>query len=420
MKNFALKGDIIFTPESETFESYSNSFLICNDGKCQGIYKSLENTKWKNIPVLDYTDRLIIPGFYDLHAHAPQYSYCGMGMDLPLLQWLEKYTFPEETLYSDKNFALKNYSLFVKRLARSPTCGAVLFGTIHIESDFLLADLLEKTGLYIYLGKVNMDSNSPDTLTENTEKSLSDTEDFIKHMSLNKNVKPIITPRFVPSCSSSLLSGLGKMAAKYNLPIQSHLDENTDEVKWVHDLFPAACDYASVYDQFNLLTNHTVMAHCIYLNDHEIELMKKNRTYIAHCPDSNTNLVSGAAPIKKYMCLGLNIGLGTDVAGGSTLNLFHTVAQTIQVSKLRTCLAGDTQPLQVSEAFYLVTKGGGSFFGNRGSFEKDFAFDALVINDKNFSNKENLTNEQRLERLFYMGTSENIEQKFVSGNSLFL
>jgi len=418
MKRFAVKGDIIYTKTPAEFSMAADSYILCEDGICRGVVPSLKGA-WKDADVLDYSGKLIMPGFVDLHAHAPQYAYRGMGMDLQLLEWLNTYTFPEEAKYADTAYASRMYASFVDELVVGPTTRAVLFGTIHTDSDLLLAGLLEKTGIKVFLGKVNMNRNSSQALTETTEESLSETERFIKGLDGFTNVHPAITPRFVPSCTPELMTGLGKLAEKYSLPIQSHLDENKSEIQWVRELHPECASYTDVYRRYGLLNAHTVMAHCVHLTPDEEKLMKDSGAFIAHCPQSNVNLCSGVAPVVHYIEQHMNMGLGTDIAGGASLNMFRAASDAIRVSKLRYYFTQQDRPLTVSEAFYLATKGGGAFFGKTGSFEDGYELDAIVVDDTGFSRLENLNPAQRAERVLYLSDYRNIKEKFVRGRRIY-
>ena len=416
-KRFIIKGDIIFTKSAECFETAADSFVLCEEGICSGVCSSVPDG-WKDVPVTDYSGCLVMPGFVDLHAHAPQFSFSGMGMDLQLLDWLNTYTFPAEAKYSDIHYAKKMYSFFAGKLLDSETTRAVLFGTIHTDSDILLADLLEKTGLKIMLGKVNMNRNSIPELTETTEKSLSETERFITALKNYKNVQPVITPRFVPSCTVELMEGLASIAKKHSLPIQSHLDENAGEIAWVKELHPECSSYTDVYEKYGLLNGKTIMAHCVHVNDDEQKTLKAEGAFIAHCAQSNTNLVSGVAPSVHYLEDGQKIGLGTDYAGGTTLSMFRAASDAIRASKLRLYFTKKDRALKVSEAFFMATKGGGSYFGKVGSFEKGYAFDALVIDDSSLGVERSFSPEQRVERMLYLADDRNIKAKFVDGRKV--
>ena len=416
---FILKGNIIYTESPQEFEVCEHGYLVCGDGKVQGVYRTLP-FKYGGIPVTDYGDCLIIPGLVDLHIHAPQYSYRGLGMDMELLEWLEVNTFPEEAKFEYPDYAEKSYRIFAENMRRSATTRACVFATVHREATLLLMDMMEKSGLCTYVGKVNMDRNAPDYLREETEESASETVEWIKDVIHRKyqNTLPILTPRFTPSCTDELMEDLKKIQIRYSLPLQSHLSENPGEIAWVKELCPWSEFYGDAYDRFGLFGADcpTVMAHCVYSDDREIARMKENGVFIAHCPESNMNVSSGIAPVRKFLREGLHVGLGSDVAGGSTENLFMAMAHAVQSSKLRWRLQDPSlEALSAAEVFYMATKGGGAFFGKVGSFEPGYEFDAVVLDDSRLKTPLSLDVKSRLERIIYFSDDREIRAKYVRG-----
>ena len=419
-KTFALKGNIVYTKDKNELCINEQSYLVCENGKVRGIYKELPD-ELKNVPVEDMGDQLIIPGLTDLHVHAPQYSFRGME----LLDWLETNTFPEEAKYKDLEYAKKAYGIFAEQMRKSAATRACIFATIHKEATILLMDLMEESGLSTMIGKVNMDRNSPDYLREPSAKDSEEaTREWLK-MVADKNydhTRPILTPRFTPSCTDELMERLKGIQKDFDLPMQSHLSENPGEIAWVKELCPWSEFYGDAYDHFGLFGGEcpTIMAHCVYSGEEEIARMKERGVFIAHCPDSNTNLSSGVAPVRRYLEEGMNIGLGSDVAGGTSENLFAAMAQSIQASKLRwRLLDASLKPLTIEEAFYMATKGGGAFFGKVGSFEPGYEFDAVVCDDSRLEHPQPLTVKQRLERIIYLGDEREVAGKYVEGRKLF-
>ena len=209
---------------------------------------------------------------------------------------------------------------------------------------------------------------------------------------------------------------------RYELPLQSHLSENPGEIAWVQELCPWSEFYGDAYDKFGLFGSDcpTVMAHCVYSDDQEIDRMKANGVYIAHCPESNMNIASGVAPVRKFLEEGLHVGMGSDVAGGSTESIFTAMAHAIQASKLRWRLQDDSlKPLTVEEAFYMATKGGGEFFGRVGSFEEGYEMDVVVLDDSRLAHPQPLDVKKRLERMIYFSDDREIYAKYVEGSRLF-
>ena len=210
---YALKGNLIWTEESGCFRVLENGYLLINDG----CIAAVSSEPFAGVRTEDFGSRLIIPGLYDLHIHAPQYMFAGLFMDDELLVWLDKHTFPLEARFSDIIFAEKAYRAFVNDLKYSFTARASVFGTIHKDSTLFLMSLMEEAGLHGYVGKVSMDRNSPDSLRETTADAIEDELGFLDKAPEYRNVKPIVTPRFIPSCTDELLLALGKVAKERDL-----------------------------------------------------------------------------------------------------------------------------------------------------------------------------------------------------------
>ena len=423
MNSFIIKGDICYSADKNTILTYENSYAVCVDGISRGVYPVIPE-EYRALPIHDYSGMLVMPGMVDLHIHAPQYAYRGMGMDKELLEWLNSYAFPEEAKYADLSYAESAYSIFADAIKNSATTRLCVFGTKHTEATKLLMDQLDAAGVCSYVGRVNMDRNAPDDLREpSAEYAIAETERFITEtQGRYRRTRPIITPRFVPSCSDKAMEGLGRLAAKYNAPVQSHLSENPDEVAWVKELCPDADSYGDAYDRYGLFgrPTKTVMAHCVWSDERETELMKRNGVYIAHCPASNMNVASGIAPIRRYLDMDMNVGLGSDVAGGHSESIFAAMREAIQVSKLyKRLVDADAKPLDIAQAFYMATLGGGSFFGRVGSFKPGYAFDAAVIDDSLLPHPQPLTLIERLERAVYLGGDiKALRGKYCEGEKL--
>ena len=360
----------------------------------------------------------------DLHVHAPQFAFRGLGMDMELLEWLNTYTFPEESKYRELAYAERAYGSFVSHLRRSETTRAVVFATIHVPATELLMQKMEDAGLCSYVGKVNMNRNCPDYLREaSTLHAVRDTRRWIEETKDRfKRTKPIITPRFIPSCTDDLMFALRTLREEFDLPVQSHLSENFSEIDWIRELCPRSKHYGDAYDQFGLFGGSypCIMAHCVHSNEDEQALIKERGVYIAHSPESNMNLASGVAPVNQFLSNGLRVGLATDVAGGSHESMFRAVMHAIQASKLRwRLLDQNVKPLSFERAFYLATMGGGAFFGKVGSFLDGYALDAVVLDDETLDHPQQLSVRARLERAIYLADERNIAAKFVAGMRLF-
>ena len=429
MKHFVIKGNICQAKTPRSLDLYENAYAVCVDGTSKGIFDILPE-EYASLPLYDYGNALIFPGMVDLHIHAPQYAFRGMCMDLELMDWLSRYTFPEEEKYEDLAYAEKAYAMFVEALKSGATTRACIFATRHRPATELLMEQMEQSGLISYVGKVNMDREASKALTEESaEISAYTTFGWINAVKDKfTNTKPILTPRFIPFCTDKLMEELRQIQMTYDIPVQSHLSESKSEIEFVKSLRPANLFYGDAYNDYDLFGKNddigtdikTVMAHCVWSTKEEVDLMRKNGVFVAHCPASNMNLTSGIAPIRKYLELGLHIGLGTDVAGGHSASIFRAITDTIQVSKLYFRMVDESlKPLVFSEAFYLATKGGGAFFGNVGSFEEGYEFDAVILDDSVLPHPQALTLSERMERAVYLGLDEKgVISKFAAGRKI--
>ena len=420
------KAHILYTKEQSRFEVLENGYVAVDaEGRVTGVATDLASLDSQDAEITDFGDCLLIPAMNDLHVHAPQYRNQGIAMDLELLPWLQNYTFPEEMKYASLDYAWRMYRRFVRDLWRFGTMRACVFATIHTESTRLLMQLFHEAGMGALVGKVAMNRNCPEGLSESVEDMVQGFESLISwqcdltpHVTLPPLVRPIVTPRFIPSCTPEMLRACGRLAAKYLLPVQSHLSENKDEIAWVKTLEPDSTCYGDAYDRYGLFgQTPTVMAHCVWTDGEELELMKRRGVMVAHCPTSNFNVASGMAPVRRFLNEGLPVGLGSDISGGHDLNIFRMIVYAIQVSKIHYQQNHDWPFLTLSEAFWMATKSAGRFFGRVGSFEPGYEFDALVIDDRDL-NHDNYTLLERLERYIYLGDDRQIMHRFCRGKEI--
>ncbi|KAM8802860.1 guanine deaminase [Rhynchonycteris naso] len=370
-----------------------------------------------------------MPGLVDTHIHAPQYYFAGSNVDLPLLEWLTKYTYPTEQRFQNIDFAEEVYTRVVRRTLKNGTTTACYFGTIHTDSTLLLAEITDKFGQRAFVGKVCMDMN--DTVPEYKEESIKETERFVSEM-LQRNysrVEPIVTPRFALSCSEKLLGELGDIAKTHDLHIQSHISENPDEVEAVKNLYPSYKNYTDVYDKNNLLTNKTVLAHGCYLSAEELDVFRERGASISHCPNSNLSLNSGLLNVLEVLKHEVKIGLGTDVSGGYSYSMLDAIRRAIMVSNVLSINKINTKSLTLKEVFRLATLGGSQALGldrEIGNFEVGKEFDALLINPKASDSPMDVfygdfvgdISDAIIQKFLYLGDDRNIEEVYVGGKQV--
>lgn len=415
------KAHILFTPERHRFEVIENGYVaVGDDGRVAGVASTYEALDSPEAELVDFGNRLLIPAMNDLHVHAAQYHNQGIAMDMELMPWLDNYTFPEESKFCDTTYADRIYRRFVHHLWRVGTMRAVIFATIHTAATRRLMDIFQESGMGALVGKVAMNRNCPPALQESVDDYVSGMEELIHAFSeADALVHPIVTPRFIPTCSPDLLQACGEMARRHGLKVQSHLSENQSEIALVRELEPDSCSYGDAYRRYGLFGDQpTVMAHCVWSDAAERRLMREGGVTVAHCPLSNFNLASGMSPVRSFLDDGICVGLGSDISGGHDLSIFRTMVSSIQVSKMHYQQSNHQRAfLSLSEAFWMGTKAGGSFFGKVGSFEPGYDFDALVLDDTSLY-PDDYPLLQRLERFIYTGDDRQIAHRFCRGKEV--
>jgi guanine deaminase len=283
--------------------------------------------------------RIIAPGFIDLHIHFPQTDVIGSPAE-GLLPWLENYTFPHESRFSDHAYAVGVAQVFLDELLRNGVTSALAFATSHPHSVDALMEGAQQRGMRLIAGKVLQDRHSPDGVRDETAQSLLDTEALIRRWHGTGRLGYAITPRFAPSCSEAQLRGAGELAAKYpDVWIQSHVAENKEEIRWARELFPKARSYLSIYDDFGLMRERAIYAHCIHFDDEDRALMRSTGAAAAVSPTSNLFLGSGFFDYEGADRIGFRYGLASDVGGGTSFNPFHTMLAAYYVGR-----EGQTKP----------------------------------------------------------------------------
>lgn len=407
-------GNLAFTKEKHEFEIIENGYILVKNNEILAVGQCFEGT-YDDLEIIDYTDHLLIPGLVDLHFHAVQYGNLGIGLDEKLLDWLNDYTFKEEAKFKDLDYAALVFKHAIKHVISSGTTRIVFFSSIHKEATLLLMQLCNEAGLNSYVGKANMDRNSPEALCEDTLTSIEITQALLTQSF--EHVKSIVTPRFVPSCSEEMMLSLGELA-KQGYPVQTHISENRNEIEWVKSLHPESNNYLDVYDQAGLIGSKTILAHCVFCTPKEQELIKERGAFVAHCPMANFNLTSGIMNSKSYLDQNIHIGLGTDVGAGHTPSIREVMVNAIKMSKVHQMRHSDDPVLSFSEAFYMATKGGGKYFGKVGSFEPGYEFDMLVIQPDELSLLRKISPLEQLQRFVYAGKDDQIIARFSAGKRL--
>ncbi|MBQ3497158.1 MAG: amidohydrolase family protein [Oscillospiraceae bacterium] len=414
-----LRGNIVHAPALGELEVLEHGFIVLDDeGTIVSVCPTLPE-EYAALPVVDYGDSLVMQSFADMHLHAPQYPMLGMGMDLPLLEWLNTYTFVTEARFSDNDYARRIYKKLAADLIRNGTTRVVMFSSLHTDATLILMEELERAGVTGYVGKVNMDRNC-EGLLETTEESKRETLRWLDACGQFKYVKPILTPRFTPACTDELMEWLGKLAEERGLYVQSHLSENQSEIAWVRELHPDCRQYWETYDKYGLWKDHTVMAHCVHSDARECAAMRDANVVVAHCAGSNINLCSGVSPIRKMLREGIWVTLGSDIAGGAALPMYRVATMSIRASKIKRIESSWREEfLTVPEGYYLATSSGHRYFGAKDGFAVGDKLHAIVVSDADFTEAARpLSVSERFERAMYMMSKDSIVSVWSEGRKV--
>ena len=386
------------------------------------------------------SDQYLLPGLIDLHVHAPQWPQMGKALDKPLEKWLNDYTFPLEARYADVEFARRNYTELVSALLANGTTTAVYFATLHTESSVELARICLAQGQRALVGRVAMDdpSQCPDYYRDETAASAeAETRAFIRAVAelpgnTAKRVLPVITPRFIPSCTDDLLKRLGTVARETGCHVQTHCSESDWEHGYVKERL-GKTDTVALRD-FGLLTQKTILAHSNHIEDDDADLIKKTGAGVAHCPLSNFYFANAVFPLRAMLDRGLNVGLGTDIAGGHSPSVFDACRHAITASKaLNDGVDARIKPehrgrpgsaVSFKEAFWLATAGAGGVLELPvGKLEVGYQFDAIVIDTRAagsdiYIHPAEDQPEDRLQKIIYNARRNNISRVWVDGKAV--
>jgi guanine deaminase len=373
-------GLLRFVGEQAVFDT--DGLLVTHGGHIEyaGDFASATE-RYRAVTTQHWPGKIIAPGFVDMHLHYPQLGVIGSPAD-GLLPWLENYTFPEEKRFVAGEYAAQAASFFIAELLRNGVTTASVFCTSHPQSVDAFMLEAQKHGLRMVAGKCLMDRNAPDGVRDQTEQSLIDTEALIQRWHGQGRLGYAITPRFAPSCSDAQMRGAGELAAKYrDVWIQSHVAENLDEIAWVHQLYPHARSYLSVYDDFGLLRERSMYAHCIHLDATDRALMHARGAAAAICPTSNLFLGSGFYDFTKSEAAGMAQGLASDVGGGTSFSPFHTMLAAYYVGREQ--MGKEGLSLSPQKLWWLHTAGAAQAMGLGGvigNLQAGVEADFVVLN----------------------------------------
>lgn len=301
--------------------------------------------------VVAHPNAVIVPGFVDCHVHFPQIDMIASPGG-QLLDWLKNYTFPAEARYADPAVATEAAGFFLDQLLAHGTTTALVFATVHKQSAEALFDAALARNMRLAAGKVLMDRNVPENLSDTAESGHADSADLIRRYHGKGRLTYAITPRFAASSTERQLQLAAQLLAENpGALLQTHLSENDAEIAFVLETYPGCRDYLQAYEQFGLATERSVFAHGIHLSPDEWRRLGAHDSAVAFCPTSNLFLGSGLFDLAAAEAAKVRVGLGTDVGAGTSLSQLASMNEAYKVAQLR------RQPMDAAKLFYLATLG---------------------------------------------------------------
>ncbi|HEY1028284.1 MAG TPA: guanine deaminase [Pseudomonas sp.] len=405
----------------QSFQYFEDGILLIENGKVVQVGAASELLpKLAGVEIREYRDALITPGFIDTHIHYPQTGMIASYGE-QLLDWLETYTFPTEQQFADKAHASDVAAIFLKELLRNGTTTALVFGTVHPQSVDAFFEAAERLDLCMIAGKVLMDRNAPDYLTDTAESGYAESKALIERWHGKGRLHYAVTPRFAPTSTPAQLELAGKLLGEYpNLYMHTHLSENRKEIEWVKELFPERKGYLDVYDHHRLIGPRAVFAHGVHLCDGECKRLAETGSAVAFCPTSNLFLGSGLFDLNKLERHGVRVGLGTDVGAGTSFSQLQSLNEAYKVMQLQ------GRKLDPFKSLYLATLGGANalYLDDRlGNFLPGKDADFLVLDYNatplmSYRMQQARSLEERLFALTMLGDDRAVKETFAAGVSV--
>ncbi len=408
--------------DAESYRYSDDGMVVVEGGRIArvGPAAELAATLPAGTPVAHHADGLIMPGFIDPHIHFPQTQVIA-SYGAQLLEWLEKYTFVEEQKFADRTHAARNAEFFLDELARNGTTTALAYCTAHPGSADALFTAAHRRNAGMIAGNAVMNRNGPPGLLEPAATAIPDSRDLIRRWHGTGRQRYALTPRFAITSTDEQLAELGALLAEFpTILMQTHLDENLNEIATIKRLFPNDPSYTAVYARFGLLGPRSLMGHCIHMTDDEVALMRDTQSVAVFCPTSNLFIGSGLFDYARLADAGVRIALATDVGGGTSYSMLRTAAEAYKVMQLQ------GQNLPALAAFDLITRGNAAALGLDGEIGAiaPGAYADLVVLDARatpaMAHRMEVSRdlEDELFVLMTMGDDRAVRQTYIAGRSV--
>jgi guanine deaminase len=405
--------------DAQSYRYIEDGIVLVKDGRIAAVGPTAGLTARvpAATPVEHHADALIMPGFIDPHIHFPQTQVIA-SYGAQLLEWLEKYTFVEEQKFADPAHAARNAEFFLDELFRNGTTTACAYCTAHPVSAEALFAAAHRRNAGMIAGNAIMNRNGPPGLLVPAPTAIPDSRNLIRRWHGTGRQRYAVTPRFAITSTDEQLAAMGALLKEFpTVLMQTHLDENHNEIATVKRLFPDDSSYTAVYARFGLLGPRSLMGHCIHLDDSEVALLRDTRSVAVFCPTSNLFIGSGLFDYARLAAAGVRIALATDVGGGTSYSMLRTAAEAYKVMQLQ------GQNLPALAAFDLMTRGNATALGLEseiGCIEPG-AFADLVVLDARATpamahRMETIRDlEEELFVLMTMGDDRAVRQTYIAG-----
>lgn len=368
----------------------------------------------------DYSGCWLLPGFVDGHIHFPQF-YATAAYGTHLLDWLQRSIFPMETRFADIDFARSTAKAFVKHLAEHGTTTAMVYGSQFLHAGEALFEEAEALGIRIIAGLTLMDRDAPDVLFTKPRQAFDDCETLIRRFGKGRLTGYAVTPRFALSCSDALFEVCRSLVEAYpEVWVQTHINENAEEIELTARLFPDARDYLDVYEQRGMLGPKTMLAHNIHAPEEQLVRIANYGSAVCHCPASNLYLGSGLFSLADHLRHGIRVCVGTDIGAGTNFSILDELGEVYKIQQM------NRFSLDAAKLLYMGTSAGAEALGlsaQTGNFlpGKDADFNVVTFDDDTYLSRRLAhcpTLEDQLFTLLNLAGPRHIRHTYVAGRRL--
>ena len=416
-RTLSFHADPVDTENAYTY--HEDGAVITHDGRIEAVgdYAALCDL---GLPEIDHRPHLILPGFIDTHIHFPQVQVVA-SWGAQLLDWLNTYTFPEESRFAQQGHAPQMAEHFLNLLLAHGTTTAVAFCSVHPQSTDALFSAADRRNMAMIAGKVMMDRNAPEGVLDTPQQGYDDSRALIAKWHGTGRQRYAITPRFAITSTPEQMEMTGQLVREHpDCHIQTHLSENRDEIAFTLSLYPKARDYLDIYETYGLLGDKILLGHSIHLEEREIARMAETGSHPVFCPTSNLFLGSGLFDEGGLRARGISSGIATDIGGGTSYSMLQTLNEGYKILQLR------GQKLHPFAAYHWATRGNARVLGMEdeiGTLAPGSMADLVVLDSRAtpamaLRMERATTLAEELFILQIMGDDRSVAQTYVAGQPM--